>query len=230
MSFWQEKDEQKLDAPVADFIFHVQCRSLPSDHADELRSALHETLPWLADEKGVAIIPVLGAASGNGWMRPTGEDSVIHTSRRSFFCLRLPKQREADVKQLEGRTLQIGDEPVAVTRTKVRPLLAHSTLLARHIALPEVEDEDTFLQAVAGGLSHLGIRPSKIMSGQCARIRVADEYMPVRGAMVAELTPSESLHLQTVGMGDRLTWGCGVFLPHKGIAPVGQAKEEYAAT
>ena len=119
---------------------------------------------------------------------------------------------------------------LTIAHHKVRPLLAHSTLIARHMALPEIDDETAFLTAVAAQLRRMDIGASKIMSGQRTRIRVADERVATRSVMVAGLTPPESLQLQTSGMGDRLTWGCGVFLPHKSIAPVGTEKELYAAT
>lgn len=226
MNFWADEPDTGIAAraPMVDAIFHISCRGLPADHADGLRLALCDILPWLNTEKSAAIIPVLGAASGNGWQRPRGEDSFIHLSRRAFFSLRLPQERVDEAKRLEGRKIRVGDAPLTVTRCKIRPLLPHATLLARHVALPEVDDETVFLSEVAQRLRRMGVIASKIMSGQRARIRVANERVPARGVLVAELTPTESLQLQTTGMGDKLTWGCGVFLPHKGIAPVGSVE------
>lgn len=240
MSFWTDKPADASAARAAetvDSIFHVRCRGLPADHADELRGALCEALPWLAAEAGAAMIPVLGAASGNGWRRPEGEDSFIHLSRRAFFSLRLPASRVADAKRLEGMELSVCGERLRVTNNKLRPLLAHSTLLARCVVapeaapelVPELGDESAFLGAVVEHLRAMDIRVGKIMSGQCTRTRIASQRVPVCGVMVAELSPTESLRLQTSGMGDRMTWGCGVFLPHKGIASVGSERETYAA-
>jgi hypothetical protein len=38
--------------------------------------------------------------------------------------------------------------------------------------------------------------------------------------MVAELQAEQSVRLQQMGLGDGRTFGCGLFLPHKGIAAV----------
>lgn len=230
--FWTDEPEETVgarDDAMVDSIFRIRCRGLPADHADALRAALCEVLPWLEADAGVAIIPVLGAASGNGWMRPQGGDSFIHMSRRAFFSLRLPRGRADEARRLEGMELRVGDEVVGVAHNKVRPLLGHSTLFARQVALPEAEDETAFLTAVAARLRAMDVKAGKIMGGQCAGIRIASKRVPARGVLVAGLSPTESLKLQTLGIGDRMTWGCGVFLPHKGVAAVGSRREQYAA-
>jgi hypothetical protein len=40
--------------------------------------------------------------------------------------------------------------------------------------------------------------------------------------MVAELEPEQSIRLQQTGLGEGRTFGCGIFLPHKGIKAVKQ--------
>jgi len=38
--------------------------------------------------------------------------------------------------------------------------------------------------------------------------------------MVADLEPEQSVRLQQIGIGPGRTIGCGLFIPHKGIAAV----------
>jgi hypothetical protein len=38
--------------------------------------------------------------------------------------------------------------------------------------------------------------------------------------MVADLEPEQSVLLQQAGLGDGREFGCGLFIPHKGIKPV----------
>jgi hypothetical protein len=44
--------------------------------------------------------------------------------------------------------------------------------------------------------------------------------------MVADLEPEQSVLLQEKGLGTHRKMGCGLFLPHKGIKPVGDMSEK----
>ena len=225
-NYWEDASATpRAPSDVADVIFHIRCRGLPSDHAHALRAALYAALPWLDGANDAALIPVLGAASGNGWQRPAGEDSFIHLSRRAFFGLRVPRALAERARQLTGKRLEVCGETVSVTHSKVRPLSHHATLSARHLALPNVDDEAAFLSAAAAQLRALGVSAHKIMGGRRASVLTGQGRVPVRNLMVAELAPAESMRLQENGMGELTAWGCGVFLPHKNIAPVGQEQD-----
>jgi hypothetical protein len=41
-----------------------------------------------------------------------------------------------------------------------------------------------------------------------------------RSLMVADLEPEQSVRLQQIGLGAGRTFGCGLFIPHKGIKAV----------
>ena len=221
MSFWNDMpDKQQVSSNVVDLLFRVRCRGLPSDHAHELRKALSKELPWLNDVHGAALIPVLGATSGNGWFRPEGEDGFIHLSHRAFFGLRMSREAAKPARRLVGRELDVCGESMTITHIKVRSLLHYGTLSARHLALPDVDDETAFLAAAADCLRNLDVSASKMMGGRRTTVLTGQGRVPVRNLMVSELTPEASLRLQETGIGGLMMWGCGVFLPHKGIAPV----------
>ncbi|PIV74684.1 MAG: hypothetical protein COW56_04530, partial [Rhodocyclales bacterium CG17_big_fil_post_rev_8_21_14_2_50_68_7] len=40
------------------------------------------------------------------------------------------------------------------------------------------------------------------------------------GLMLHGLSPEDSLRMQSSGLGTNRTLGCGIFIPHKSIAPV----------
>ncbi len=44
--------------------------------------------------------------------------------------------------------------------------------------------------------------------------------------MLADLTPEDSVRVQQRGVGPWRRHGCGLFLPHKGIKPVGKEAEK----
>ncbi len=47
-----------------------------------------------------------------------------------------------------------------------------------------------------------------------------DGPVHTRSLMVADLSPDQSVHLQQIGLGPGRNFGCGLFVPHKGIKPV----------
>ena len=52
--YWQEdKQDEKRIVPddIVDVVYNIACRCLPVDHAFALSQAIHETLPWFADEE-----------------------------------------------------------------------------------------------------------------------------------------------------------------------------------
>ncbi|MGD9164124.1 MAG: type I-MYXAN CRISPR-associated protein Cas6/Cmx6, partial [Chromatiales bacterium] len=68
--FWQEEtDEEQYVVPddVVDLIFKIKCRTLPVDHAWPLSEAIHQALPWFAEERQAGLHLIHGADSGNGW-------------------------------------------------------------------------------------------------------------------------------------------------------------------
>lgn len=227
--FWQEKedDDNKLpSAEVVDMAYRIRCRMLPLEHAYALSRALHEALPWLADETDAGVHLIHGAESGNGWMRPENADTeVLHLSRRTRMNLRLPRHRIEDARALEGRTLRVDEYEIEVGEAAVKELIPSSTLFARYVVVHH-DDEQEFLQAVADEIKALGIEVRKLMCGKSHVLRHPEGDLHTRSLMVAELEPRHSLTLQTRGLGKHRKLGCGLFIPHKGIAPVKQADDE----
>ena len=94
---WEEDKKQKefvVPDDVADLSFKLDCKRIALDHAHDLSEALHEVLPWLAEEDQAGVHLIHGASSGSGWQRPDEEgEGFMHLSRRSRMYLRLPKTR-----------------------------------------------------------------------------------------------------------------------------------------
>lgn len=212
---------------IVDLAFRIDCRSLPLDHADTLPPALQQVLPWLAEETRAGIHLIHGAESGNGWMRP--EDpahEVLHVSRRTRMKLRLPKERiEAARSGLSGQMLDIGGHALRIGEAAVKSLTACDIVFARYVVGDEAQDEESFVRDVVAMLGELGIRARKVLCGRSHRLRVPDGEWFTRSVMIADLDVKEAVRLQETGLGPGRMYGCGLFLPHKGIAAVGAAQE-----
>ena len=83
-----------------------------------------------------------------------------------------------------------------------------------------------FLEDNHKQLVSMGIQPKKMMPGLLHRINTANGELDSRTLMLADLTIRDSIRLQQSGLGTGRKLGCGIFIPHKGIDPVGGAADK----
>jgi hypothetical protein len=57
-------------------------------------------------------------------------------------------------------------------------------------------------------------------------ITTQDGAVETRSVMIADLDKAASLSLQETGIGPGRHFGCGIFLPHKGIRAVGETEDK----
>lgn len=103
--------------------------------------------PALAGERPVGGDSIHVAGSQNGWERPSQDDGQeLLLSRRTKFCLRVPKDRLEEVRrELTGATLDVAGHPLTLGAAKIKPLAKDPTLFARYVAIQDYQDEDRFL-------------------------------------------------------------------------------------
>ncbi|MDD9806708.1 MAG: type I-MYXAN CRISPR-associated protein Cas6/Cmx6 [Gammaproteobacteria bacterium] len=221
---WQEESAAdaapRVPDDIADLNFRITCRLLPADHAWALYRALSQALPWLDDEPRAAVHSIHGAESGNGWERPQRGSDEIHLSRRARLCLRLPRERFADARALQGARLDVSGYEVRVGAANVRPLSSETTLFSRHLPAPAAGGENAFLEQAAAQLAGAGVSASRMMGGRGHVIRTPDREIAVCSLMVSGLAFGDAVRLQQRGLGGEQKLGCGIFLPHKGIEAV----------
>ena len=229
--YWQDEndnpDTYQVPEDIVDIAFRVDCRTLPLDHAQALSTALHTALPWIAEEPELAIHSIHVAESGNGWMRPENTlNEVLHLSRRTRMRLRLPQQRIEEAQKLTGQILDIDGNQLKIGDSAIHKLSKQTTLFSRYVLGDNVEDEAAFMQEAHKLLLSIGIQPKKMMTGLPHRISTANGDLQSRTLMLAELDIKDSVKLQQLGLGAGRKLGCGIFLPHKGIDPVGGASAQ----
>lgn len=222
---WQEDKtetpEYKVPDDIVDLSFTISCKCLPLDHAFALSDALHAALPWLADEADAGVHLIHGAESGNGWFRPVDtEDAILHLSRRTRMLLRMPKARIEDAQALSGQQLDVAGYALSIGDATIKPLSAMSTQFARHVIAEPDMSEDAFVDEVAQAMRGLGIRVTKLLCGRSHDLKGSETLVHTRSVMVADLEPEEAVRLQQRGIGAGRKFGCGLFLPHKGIKAV----------
>ena len=227
--YWEERSkEETVSWPddMVDLVFPIACHTLPVDHSYALGHAVVQVLSWLPDENGSGVHPIQVAVSAHGWERPAGADDLLHLSRRTRLVIRVPRQRMEDAKALVGRELDVRGHALMIAgEPTVRPLKPNATLYSRNVAL-NADDEDGFLHAAAELLERLDIPVRKMLPGKITVIDTPDGALATRSLMLADLSAEESLRLQQRGLGPCRYFGCGLFIPYKGIKAVNRKTED----
>ena len=227
---WQEKnDESKFKVPndVLDLSFRMSCQQLPVDHAWLLRQALINELPWLDEEVSAGIHRIHGAASGNGWNRPdVASQSLLQISKRTRLQIRIPRHRIEDAQQLTGKQLQLDTHSIDIGSFQEKKLVATRTIFSRSVCGKNVEDEERFTNEVVSQLHNRSIKVTKMLCGLSHTIETPTGKIPARSVLLADIELEESIALQQEGLGPYPLLGCGIFLPHKSLAAVGNASED----
>jgi CRISPR-associated protein Cas6 len=226
--YWQEdnkKNDVSTSDKVVDVSYKIDCKQIPTCHAGELSQALYQTLPWIKDDAEIGIHQIHGAASGNGWERPA-DGELIHLSKRTRMHLRVPLSRTDDALKLVGETLDVAGHAVSIGKMTSKPIDPFATIFSRYIVAPSHWSEDEFLQWVFDELSKRGIAARKLLCGIDHKFEVNGVQIATRSLMIADLDKSTSIALQEVGIGPHRHYGCGIFVPHKGIKAVGEAEDK----
>ena len=101
-----------------------------------------------------------------------------------------------------------------------KPVMVSDILFSRHVIAHDNDDENAFLNTIAGELRQLDIRFRKLLPGKQLNLRGPDGTIKTRSLMVADLDLADSLTLQEQGLGEGRAYGCGLFIHHKGIKAV----------
>jgi len=116
--------------------------------------------------------------------------------------------------------MDISGYELTVLEATIKPLSALPTLFSRYVIVDEGQDEQAFLTDMAAILRGMGIPVKKMMAGMQHRINMAEGPVYTRSLMVADLSPGDAVKLQQDGIGPGRKFGCGLFLPQKGIKAV----------
>ncbi len=223
--FWSEEEkphEYQTPDKVVDLSFKLTCKQIKLDHAWSLTNAISDRLPWFKGEPQCAIHHIYIPQSGNGWIRDDDfKDEIIQLSRRTRLKLRVPKHRISDVRMLSGQTISVDGFNLTFGQADEQLLSTLTTLVARHVYVPDTDhDEQAFLMSIHQQVQDMGIDVRKMLCGKSHRLSTSDGQITTRSLMVADISPEDSICLQENGVGDYYSYGCGVFIPQKGITAV----------
>ncbi len=221
--YWQEDtDPEQFVVPddIIDLSFKIDCPVIPVDHAWIVYEAFSAHIPWIRGEQGAGIMPLPIPTEGNGWYRSENADEMLNLSKRTRLTLRIPSTRLKEVEALAGKTLQVGEYAMKLTKPSVRRLSKETNIWTHHIVANAEESEEQFLDKTIGQIRAMDIQPRKALCGKTHTIQSPDGPLFTRSLMLADLDLNESIKLQQRGLGAHGHLGCGLFIPHKSISSI----------
>jgi CRISPR-associated protein Cas6 len=212
---WPEDKPKEYVPHMIDLQFDLVGATIPADNAQELADALLRLLPWLGEESGTGIQHLKGAETNSG-------DATLNINRRTKLFMRVPRARVDEMQQLIGQTLDIAGHPLQIGSFKTRAFSPFGNIYAHFVDTGSTTEEQ-FVQDVMRELDgHFQLRCGFIC-GKRQTLQSATGPLHGYSLMLHDVPPHKSLQLQDEGMGRNRLLGCGIFIPHKSIAPVVQA-------
>ncbi len=225
--FWNEDNQENSDIfnnKIVDVSFKVDCQKISLDHAYDLYEAINQKIPEINTIDNLAIHSIYGAESGAGWERPKTE---IYLSKRTRFCIRTPIEYADKFFHLNDQTLNIGKKYlVKLSKPTIKKLIITDTIFCRSVIMENIEDEDSFLSDVNSSLSLINIKVKKMLCGKDHYIKTPKKILRSKSLLITNLEKEDSIKIQELGIGIGKLYGCGIFLPHKSIAPVAISKDD----
>ncbi|WP_164886806.1 type I-MYXAN CRISPR-associated protein Cas6/Cmx6 [Piscinibacter defluvii] len=199
---------------MLDLVFPLHGHALPRDHRWALAQALVEALPALAEDPLAAVHPVRLVPG-------TGEPALL--SARARLVLRVARGAAGAAQALAGRRLHVGGCTVQLGTPQQRELLPHTTLYAHFVDAGQIDagDEAGFLATMGEELARLEVRCQRVC-GRAQRLRGPDHTLQGYSLMLHGLREAGALRVLEHGLGAHRLMGCGVFVPHKSAAAVGE--------
>lgn len=210
-SFPEYKPEEYTPRLI-DLQFDLVGTTIPAENAQLLADALLALLPWLGDDPGTGIQHLKGAETNMG-------DAALNINRRTKLFIRVPKTRVADMQQIVGKTLQLGGHALTLGRFKTREFTPFANIYAHFVDTGSATEEQ-FVQDVMRELDGRFQLRCGFICGKQQSLQSASGPLHGYSLMLHDVPRHKSLQLQDEGIGRNRLLGCGIFIPHKSIAPV----------
>ncbi len=210
-SFPEHKPEEYTPRLI-DLQFDMVGTTIPAENAQRLADALLALVPWLGEDPGAGIQHLKGAETNKG-------DAALNINRRTKLFIRVPKSRVADMQQLVGKTLDLDGHALTLGAFKTREFSPFANIYAHFVDTGSTTEEQ-FVQDVMRELDGRFQLRCGFICGKPQTLQSASGPLYGYSLMLHDVPKHKSLQLQDEGMGHHRMLGCGIFIPHKSIAPV----------
>jgi len=209
---WPENKPEEYAPRMIDLQFDLVGTTIPTENAQLLSVALQELVPWLGEEPGIGIQHLKGAETNSG-------DATLNINRRTKLFLRVPRARVDAMQRLVGQTLDLAGHVLQIGDFKTREFSPFANIYA-HIVDTGSAGEEQFVQDVMRELDGRFQLRCGFICGKQQTLQSTSGPLYGYSLMLHDVPPHKSLQLQDEGLGRNRLLGCGIFIPHKSIAPV----------
>ncbi len=197
-------------ATMVDLQFELRGERMPAEHGWVLYRAVAEHLPWLAETPNAGIHAVRAAAI---------DAATLGLSRRVKLVLRVPRERVAEARALEGRRLALDGGALEVgTAARERAIEPWSSLHSR-LAIAGPAEENAFLAALQALLAEAG-HSFDIVLGRAASVTTPGGAANGYAVLLHGVSEQASIDLQERGVGKHRLYGCGILVPYRTVGSV----------
>lgn len=207
-----ENKPEEYTPRMIDLQFDLVGSTIPADNAQLLSDAIQVVIPWLGEDGGSGIQHLKGAETNSG-------DDALNINRRTKLYMRVPKTRVDDMQKLSGQTLDLAGHALQIGGFKTREFSPFANIYA-HFVDTGSSSEEQFVQDVMRELDGRFQLRCGFICGKQQTLQSAAGLLTGYSLMLHDVPPHKSLQLQDEGMGRNRLLGCGIFIPHKSIAPV----------
>lgn len=199
---------------TVDLAFPVTPGSVPLDHGYALYAALAGPVPALHEASWLGIHPLSGRKVG---------DSTLVLTRGSHVTLRLPAEQVPTALSLVNRNIRVGEEVFQLGQPTIRALEPFPSLFAWQVAIrlthaPTKTDgmldmeafQKAFQNEAARQLAELEVHGQISIIAKRA-ISIRNQKIIAFSVQVDELSATDSIQLQSRGLGGKRRMGCGIF-------------------
>jgi len=212
---WPENKPGEYTPRMVDLQFDLVGTTIPTENAQLLATALQDLLPWLGEDTGIGIQHLKGAETNSG-------DAALNINRRTKLFVRVPKTRVNDMQRLVGQTLDLAGHALLIGSFKTREFSPFAHLYSHFVDTGSASEEQ-FVQEVMRELDGHFQLHCGFICGKPQILQTASGPLHGFSLMLHDVPPHKSLQLQDEGLGRNHLLGCGIFIPHKSIAPVAPA-------
>lgn len=184
--------------------YSVRGRGIPGEHRHLLYGAIQQYIPELDELPEVTILDIEGRLADGGRLVLLDESCLVIRSRKTYVSIFM---------RLAGKKLRLGRRALRLGLPYVSSMDLPHHLYSPCVALDGFEEPESFLDALQGQASQLGIQTKAFFLENPQAKTIQGRGRRVSGFAVCfrDLSPDESRRLLRSGLGGNRKLGCGVF-------------------
>jgi CRISPR-associated protein Cas6 len=192
---------------IVELIFQVSTSRpimIPVDHSHALYGAIKNVVPEFASCDNLGIHTMRGTVFERGLL--------LLDRRKAMLRIRIPTEFIPKALKLAGRILRIHESSLCLGTARVALLNPSHTLWARMVTR-KFDSHDECLAKVSLQKDIQGTYPNATFTIRRARtIRIHQKQILGFEVLAENLSPEDSIQLQSFGFGGRRAFGCGIFV------------------